>query len=382
MVEEINQLDPDSLSDHEMAERLVALTQLREAAEAAQLRTMGAFEARKVHKADGAYTAASWLRERSHLSTVEANSLARHARLIRTRPMLAHALDTLGAGKVRTILRYTTGRTMEAFAEAEAEILRQARELCVDDLASVMRWWGRRVDQDGREPKSWDDCEFDHNKTYEGAYSSTAGWDAVTGAELEAALDSEAEAIFRAGGMGDDRPPLARRRAMALMALIRRAINPDLADTQVPPTVMISIDLDDLLKATGRGDLLNTGEHIDAETARRLACDARITRVITGPDGEILDLGRTTRNPPPKFKRALGVRDGHCVFPGCRMPPNKCSPHHILWWGKHFGPTSLWNLALLCHHHHHLVHEGGWTMTRAPDGTLEFRRPDGSVLII
>jgi hypothetical protein len=113
---------------------------------------------------------------------------------------------------------------------------------------------------------------------------------------------------------------------MALMALIRRAINRDLADTQVPPTVMISIDLDDLLKATGRGDLLNTGEHIDAETARRLACDARITRVITGPDGEILDLGRTTRNPPPKFKRALGVRDGHCVFPGCRMPPNKCSP--------------------------------------------------------
>jgi hypothetical protein len=64
------------------------------------------------------------------------------------------------------------------------------------------------------------------------------------------------------------------------------------------------------------------------------------------------------------------------------MPPNKCSPHHILWWGKHFGPTSLWNLALLCHHHHHLVHEGGWTMTRAPDGTLEFRRPDGSLLII
>jgi hypothetical protein len=136
------------------------------------------------------------------------------------------------------------------------------------------------------------------------------------------------------------------------------------------------------LKATGHGRLLNTGEHIDAETARRLACDAQITRVIAGPDGEILDLGRTTRSTPPKFKRALAVRDGHCVFPGCRMPPNKCSPHHILWWGKHFGPTSLWNLALLCHHHHHLVHEGRWTMARAPDGTLQFRRPDGTLLAI
>src|SRR5690349_7864163 len=134
MVEELHRLDPDPLPDHQLAEQLVALTQLREAAEAAQLRMMGAFEGRQVHKADGAYSAGSWLRERSHLSTVESNSLARHARIIRTRPMLAHALDTLGAGKVRTILRYTTGRTMEAFAEAEAEILQQARELCVDDL--------------------------------------------------------------------------------------------------------------------------------------------------------------------------------------------------------------------------------------------------------
>jgi hypothetical protein len=382
MVEELNRLDPDALTDHEVAELLVALTQLRETAEAAQLRTMGVFEGRQVHKADGAYSAASWLRERSHLSTTEANSLARHARMIRTRPLLAQALDTLGAAKVRTILRYTTGRTTDAFAEAEAEILQQARQLCVDDLASIMRWWARRVDQDGREPKSWDDCQVDLNKTYEGDYALNGGLDGLTGAELEAALDSEAESIFRAGGMGDERPLLAHRRAIALMALIRRALNPDLADTQVPPTVMVSVDLDDLLKATGHGRLLNTGEHIDAETARRLACDANITRVITGPDGEILDLGRTTRSTPPKFKRALAVRDGHCVFPGCRMPPYKCSPHHILWWGKHFGPTSLWNLALLCHHHHHLVHEGRWTMARAPDGTLQFRRPDGTLLVI
>jgi hypothetical protein len=248
MVEELNRLDPDALTDHEVAELLVALTQLRETAEAAQLRTMGVFEGRQVHKADGAYSAASWLRERSHLSTTEANSLARHARMIRTRPLLAHALDTLGAAKVRTILRYTTGRTTDAFAEAEAEILQQARQLCVDDLASIMRWWARRVDQDGREPKSWDDCQVDLNKTYEGDYALNGGLDGLTGAELEAALDSEAEAIFRAGGMGDERPLLAHRRAIALMALIRRAVNPDLADTQVPPTVMVSVDLDDLFE--------------------------------------------------------------------------------------------------------------------------------------
>jgi hypothetical protein len=382
VVEEVRGLDPEALTDGELAELLVALTDLREAAEATQLRTMGVFEGRQVHKADGAYTAASWLRERSHLSTTESNSLARHARMIRTRPMLAHALDTLGAGKVRTILRYTTGRTMDAFAEAEAEILQQAAQFSVDEMASIMRWWGRRVDQDGREPKSWDDCELSLNKTYEGDYALGGGLDGLTGAELEAALDSEAESIFRAGGMGDQRPLLAHRRAIALMALIRRALDPDIADTQVPPTVMVTVTLEELLKGTGRAHLVNTGEYIDAETARRIACEAGITRIITGPRGEVLDLGRSVRSAPLRYKKALAVRDGHCVFPGCRMAPNKCSAHHILWWDRDHGPTALWNLALLCHHHHHLVHEGRWTMTRAPDGTLEFRRPDGSLLII
>src|SRR3954451_25119140 len=104
--------------------------------------------------------------------------------------------------------------------------------------------------------------------------------------------------------MGPGRPTRARRRHLALMSLIRRALNPDLADTQVPPTVMVSISLDDLLKATGRGDLIGTDEHVDAETVRRIACDAGITRIITGPRGEILDLGRSVRTAPPRFKKA------------------------------------------------------------------------------
>jgi hypothetical protein len=283
---------------------------------------------------------------------------------------------------VRTILRYTTGRTMEAFAEAEATILEQAGRLSVDELATVMRWWGRRVDQDGRRPKCFDDNEVELRKTYEGDWALNGGFDALTGAELEAALDAEAEAIYRDGGMGPDRPVLGRRRGLALMELVRRAVNPDLADTQVPPTVIVSIDLDTLLKGTGRADLIGCAEHIDAETARRIACDAGITRIITGPRGEILDLGRSARTAPPRFKKALAVRDRHCVFPGCRMPPNKCRAHHIAWWDRDTGPTSLANLALLCHHHHHLVHEGGWQMSRAPDGTLEFRRPDDTPLTL
>jgi hypothetical protein len=381
LVDDIGAVDPDSMDDAALAEHLLEVTAAREALEAAQLRAMGAFEARKVHKADGAWSAASWLRERSHLSRSETNSLERHARMIRCDPLLSHALDTLGSAKVRTVLRYTTGRAADAFSEAEPVIVEQAAKLTVDELATLMRAWQRRVDQDGREPRSWDDNQFDVTKTYEGTWNLAGGLDTLTGAELVAALDAEAEVIWRSGGTDGTHLTLAQRRAMALMELIRRSADPGKADTAVPPTVMVSIDLDTLLKQTGRADVIGVDEQIDPETVRRIACDAGLTTLI-GRRGEILDLGRSVRTAPPRFKKALAVRDRHCVFPGCRMTPNRCRAHHIRWWDRDHGETSLENLCLLCSHHHHLVHEGGWTLTRAPDGTIEVRRPNGTILRI
>jgi hypothetical protein len=45
-----------------------------------------------------------------------------------------------------------------------------------------------------------------------------------------------------------------------------------------------------------------------------------------------------------------------------------------VWWDDG-GPTNLANLVLLCRHHHMLCHEGGWTMTRAPDGSIHVKKP-------
>jgi hypothetical protein len=40
----------------------------------------------------------------------------------------------------------------------------------------------------------------------------------------------------------------------------------------------------------------------------------------------------------------------------------------------------LSNLALLCRRHHRAVHEEGYQAARGPDGSLQFRRPDGRLL--
>ena len=64
---------------------------------------------------------------------------------------------------------------------------------------------------------------------------------------------------------------------------------------------------------------LEDGTRLSAESARRLACDASVVRVLHGRDGSNLDVGRRTRTISPALRRALEVRDRGCRFPGCGL---------------------------------------------------------------
>jgi hypothetical protein len=90
-----------------------------------------------------------------------------------------------------------------------------------------------------------------------------------------------------------------------------------------------------------------------------------------------LSVGRKTRTIPPALRRALRSRDRGCRFPGCT---SSCSvdAHHVEHWANG-GQTSLENLVELCRHHHRLIHEGGYTVTKAGKRFV-FRRPDGREL--
>ena len=90
-------------------------------------------------------------------------------------------------------------------------------------------------------------------------------------------------------------------------------------------------------------------------TLQRLACDAKISRVLTDGTSQILDVGRSTRNVSTAQWNALVARDRHCTAPGCTMPPGFCEAHHIWYWALG-GPTNLANLKLLCWHHHRQQH--------------------------
>src|SRR5918999_1509099 len=94
----------------------------------------------------------------------------------------------------------------------------------------------------------------------------------------------------------------------------------------------------------GLGELEH-GSALHPETARRLACDAAVVRILER-EGRPLSVGRKTRSVPPALRRALQSRDRGCRFPGCT---SSCSvdAHHIEHWANG-GPTDLSNLVQLC----------------------------------
>jgi len=120
---------------------------------------------------------------------------------------------------------------------------------------------------------------------------------------------------------------------------------------------------------------LEDGPALAVETARRLACDASIVRIVEDGLGRPLDVGRKTRSIPPAIRRALQSRDAGCRFPGCTHT-RFLDGHHIRHWADG-GATRLSNLVLLCRHHHRQVHEGRVEVQVLDDGALRFKGPDG-----
>ncbi|UIJ34266.1 HNH endonuclease signature motif containing protein [Allobranchiibius sp. GilTou73] len=111
------------------------------------------------------------------------------------------------------------------------------------------------------------------------------------------------------------------------------------------------------------------GDHLDAGTLRRLACDADLIPIVLGGESEPLDVGRAKRLFTGGLRTAIIHRDQHCTFPGCDRPPDWCDAHHVVpWWAG--GQTNVTNAALLCARHHTIVHRDLLTATVTQTGVI------------
>jgi 5-methylcytosine-specific restriction protein A len=108
------------------------------------------------------------------------------------------------------------------------------------------------------------------------------------------------------------------------------------------PTLLVTISAESLESGTGPAWVDGEDEPISAKAGARIADAGGYQEAEVAPSGEILTLGRTQRCFSPAQRRALAVRDGGCVIPGCDIPARWCEAHHVRP-HRDGGPTDVGN---------------------------------------
>ena len=333
----------------------------------------------------GFRSCADWLAWRVGLAPGAAREHVRVARALGTLPALAEALarGELSYAKVRALTRVAT-------AETEARLLAVGRAGTAVHVERIVRGW-RRVDRQVEARAAAQQHAGRALHVYQDEDGTVVLRGRLTpevGALLLRALDAGRETLYqrrRAGGSPASYPAMeaptrAQQQADALALLAETALHHEL-DPGAPGEryqVVVHVDAVVLADPEQPGQsVLEEGSHVPAGTSQRLACDASRVVMRHDEEGRVVEVGARTRTIPPALRRALQHRDRNCRFPGCNVRFGQ--GHHVRHWAQG-GPTTLSNLALLCRRHHRAVHEEGYRVLPGPDGTLQFRRPDGRPL--
>jgi 5-methylcytosine-specific restriction endonuclease McrA len=332
----------------------------------------------------GFRSCAAWLSWRVGLDLGAARERVRVARALGTLPLFAEALahGELSYSKVRALTRVAT-------PEDEARLLGVGRSGTAAHVERIVRGW-RKVDRqaEARESRRRHASRALHIYQDEDGMVTVRGHlEPEVGALLGQALAAARQALYQraraeaantpSADATGDAPTVAQQQADALALLAETALHHGI-DPGAPGEryqVVVHVDASALADPNQPGQsVLEDGEHVSAETARRLACDA--SRVVMRHDenDQVVEIGARTRTIPPALRRALHHRDRGCRFPGCGVRFGQ--GHHLHHWAQG-GPTTLSNLALLCRRHHRAVHEEGYRIVRGPNGCLEFQRPNG-----
>jgi len=139
------------------------------------------------------------------------------------------------------------------------------------------------------------------------------------------------------------------------------------------PTLVVQVREEDLATGRGYAHLPGEPEPISIAAARHVACAGVMQRVVCGDAGRIVSITTLDRVFTHHQRRAVTLRDGGCLIPGCDVPPQWCEIHHVIEHSRG-GPTHTDNGVLLCWFHHRTIDTGGWQI-RMIDGIPYVRGP-------
>jgi hypothetical protein len=329
----------------------------------------------------GVKSCAHWLNWQCGIGLGAAREKVRVARALEQLPRVAAAMaeGRVSYFKAREITRVATSAN-------EDYLLNIALCGTASHVEAVVRGYRRALDAEElsreaiqqRDQYLWFHTEPDGSLSIRGRVPAEVG--ALFKRALEAALDSLPIPENVPAGTFSDTEELHRSRkrrveALATLAESFLATGPRDLSGSDRQQVVVHVDAETLKHAHAGRCELEHGPAIAAETARRLACDGSVVRIVEDAKGEPLDVGRRTRTIPPGIRRALQARDKGCRFPGCTFK-RYVDGHHVKHW-VNGGETKLSNLVTLCRFHHRLVHEGQVVVQTLDDGAFRFVKPSG-----
>jgi Domain of unknown function (DUF222)/HNH endonuclease len=368
------ELTPTELGDH-----LVRLRHGIDVLELGFATHAGTFAATDEYDAQGSVTPIDWIRHHCHMSGHAAARAVAAGDQVSRLPASVTALDAGDIGFAHFSLLAGVARAVSAGSSAadpedatnvssatfdEGSLLELARDHSVGrfardcdharhvhDAAAIL--------EDHVTAAERNRCEF---IPCEGGFMAMRGFfDPIAAATIKTAILP----LARRTGVGDDRP-LPRRLADALVEVASHALDlgaiPTTGGASTHLQLTASVETVMGLDGAPGGDLEFAGA-VPAATVQRLACDARVRRVLLGPNSAVIDVGRALRLPSPAARAALRARSGGCEWPGCDRPVAFTNAHHLVHW-SHGGGTDVNNLILLCYRHHWMIHEGGWQLAR------------------
>jgi hypothetical protein len=299
--------------------------------------------------------------------------------LVRDFPVIRQAIvdGRLGWEHGAQVCKVSNPRIVDKLASVQGILVDEATRFnTFESWARYVATVAKIADSDGPDPQA---KIFETNYLrFIDQYNGTVRMEALLCDEyaeiIKQAIERESEALFNkfAADQSVDSslklPCQATRQALALVDIVRRSNgSPDapfrpLADI----TLVVQVN----------GDELKT-DAVDKITADMLACDPVFRPIVINSLGTPLAAGRSVRLATNAQRRALAVRDGGCVFPGCIANDMHCEAHHVIHY-RNGGKTDLNNLALLCHHHHSVTHRNSWHMQATDDaGIFKWTTPTG-----
>jgi hypothetical protein len=309
-----------------------------------------------------------WLADLQHTTASSTGSQLRTARLLRSMPLIADAVldGVLTPQQAAVLTRLVDTIDHDGLLESQPHLITVAAPM---DPAQLGVWVAHQI-ATHCEPALEADQARGRDKRYltsrREADGSLYGRFRLSGEDSETFLTALEPLARKAGD--DDRRTAGQRRADALVELAEQVLRhgelpqtggqrpqltyvlpadwaaaqraqatctscgPRCADHQppsFPDTVSTALPGHGGIRAE---QACATAAWTGPQTRSRieaLLCDARITRVLLTPAGQVTGLQPLNDSITPRQRRELAARDLGCTARGCTRPPAMCDAHHL-----------------------------------------------------